>query len=170
MKKYVIIVIAFVVALVGFNVIRYLNLPDGTTLESRKEMVAQLPQGKGWNISVETTVSDFIISGIYSQNEKSGIAVFAPDGEKRYKLQSRTLKDQDRVVIAGAIIDNTWYDIVWFNGAQTAYAEITYTYDGKTREPIRHSSANMEIFVYPAPSDEYTLQAVYYDEAGNKYE
>lgn len=163
-------VIALAIALITVIGMSFVPRPDGITVESREEMLEDLPRGLGWKISTETRVGNNIISGIYSRDNKSGIAVFVPNGDKRYRLLARQWCDSDDIIISNFVIDNEWYDIVWFNGAKTDYAEITYTYDGKMQEPIIHNSKDMEIFVNPAPSNDYSLKVVYYDEYGNTYE
>jgi len=170
MKKALIIFLIIVAVLFAFGAYSYFTIPDGSTLESREKICAEFPRGKDWKISVEREFSDYIISGIYSRDGMSGIAVFEPYGNGKYKLQSREWREQDRIIITGITIDNMWYDIVWFNGAKTDYAEITYTYNGKKQEPIIHNSKGMEIFINPAPSRDYSIDVVYYDSEGNKYE
>ncbi len=150
--------------------ISYYIQPDGSTLESREKICAEFPKGKDWKISVEQNFDDYIISGIYSRDGMSGVAIFEPIGKGKYKLQSREWRKQDEIVISGATFNGVWHDIIWFNGAKTDYAEITYTYDGKKQEPIIHNSKGMEIFIHPQPSNDYTLDVVYYDNEGNKYE
>lgn len=162
------VILAFIV---GFGAIQYFSRPDGSTLESREEICAEFPRGKDWKIAIEQELNDYIISGIYSRNEMSGIAVFKPYGNGKYKLHSREWRDNDRIIITGITVDNLWYDVIWFNGAKTDYAEITYTLDGVKQEPIIHNSKGMEIFIHPAPiNDEYGIDVVYYDNEGNRYE
>ena len=150
--------------------ISYYIQPDGSTLESREKICAKFPKGNDWKISVEHKLDDYIISGIYSRNGMSGIAVFEPYGNGKYKLLSKEWRQQDEIIITGTIIDQQWYSIVWFNGAKTDYAEITFTYDGKKQEPIIHNAKGMEIFIYPAPAKDYSIDVIYYDSEGNKYE
>ena len=150
--------------------ISYYIQPDGSTLESREEICAEFPRGKDWKISVEQNFDDYIISGIYSRDCMSGVAIFEPIGNGKYRLQSREWRKQDEIVISGATFNGVWHDIIWFNGAKTDHAEITYTYDGKKQETIIHNSKGMEIFIHPQPSNDYTFDVVYYDNEGNKYE
>ena len=161
------VILAFIV---GFGAIQYFNRPDGSTLESREKICAEFPRGKDWKIAIEQELNDYIISGIYSRDGMSGIAVFEPYGNGKYKLLSREWREQDEIIITGTIIDQQWYGIVWFNGAETDYAEITYTYDGKKQEPIIHNAKGMEIFINSAPAKDYSIDVVYYDSEGNKYE
>ncbi len=169
-KKTISIFAVIVAFTLFFGAIQYFNRPDGSTLESREEICAEFPRGKDWKISVEQKLDDYIISGIYSRDGMCGVAIFEPWGNGKYKLQSREWRNQDEIVITGATFNGTWHDIIWFNGAKTDYAEITYTYDGKKQEPIIHNSKGMDIFINPAPSDDYTLDVSYYDSEGNKYE
>lgn len=170
MKKSIIVCAVLLAFIVGIGVVQYFNRPDGSTLESREEIVAEFPRGKEWKISVEQKFDDYIISGIYSRDGMSGIAIFEPKDNGKYKLYSREWRDQDEIVITGATFNGVWHDIIWFNGAKTDYAEITYTHDGKVQEPIIHNSKGMEIFINPAPAKDYSIDVVYYDSEGNKYE
>ena len=163
-------IIALSLLLLTFSVISLSNKPDGSTLESREQLLENLPRGFDWKIASETELSRHIVSGIYSRDNKSGIAIFMPNGDKKYRLLARQWRDTDDIIISNFVVDNIWYDIIWFNGAKTDYAEITYTYGGKKQEPIIHNSKGMEIFINPAPSNDYALDVVYYDSEGNKYE
>jgi len=167
MKVYVIVLLVALVAVVGKG---FVAKPDGTTVESREELLETLPRGWDWKISTETKVGNNIISGIYSSDNKSGIAVFVPKGDRGYRLLARQWRDTKDIIISQFVIDSVWYDVIWFNGEKTDHAEIIYTYDGKTQEPIIHNSKEMEIFVNPAPENDYAMKVAYYDEAGNKYE
>lgn len=162
-------VVIMVVMCIGS--ISYYIQPDGSTLESREELLQERSKGKLWLISVEQKIDNYIISGIYSGYDESGLAFFEPKGNGKYKLQTRVFRDNDRIITTSSYIGGQWYDIVWFNGAKTDYAEITYTLDGVKQEPIIHNSKGMEIFIHPAPTnDEYGIDVVYYDSEGNKYE
>jgi len=171
MKKTLIIFLIIVAVIFAFGTYSYFTIPDGSTIESREEQLQEKSKGKLWLISVEQKIDDYIISGIYSGYDESGLAVFEPNGNGKYKLQTRVFRDNDRIITTSSYIGGQWYDIVWFNGAKTDYAEITYTLDGVKQEPIIHNSKGMEIFIHPAPTnDEYGIDVVYYDSEGNKYE
>lgn len=107
---------------------------------------------------------------MYSSDGKSGIAVFEPLDNGKYKMSSREWRENDEIIISGYIIDGRWYDLVWFNGAQTEYAEIIYTIDDVVQDPIIHDTKEMNIFINEAPSKDYRISVVYYDGTGNKYE
>ena len=146
------------------------NVPNGYTIEGREKLLEDLPRGYNWKIATETKLDGHIISGIYSRDRKSGIAVFTPNGKEKYRLLARQWRDSDDIIISNFVINNVWYDVVWFNGAKTNYAEITYTYDGKRHNPIIHNAKNMEIFINPSLASDYALDVIYYDNTGNKYE
>ena len=146
------------------------NKQDGLTIESREKLLESLPRGYGWEIAVETEIDNHIVCGIYSRDNKSGIAVFTPIGDKGYKLIARQWRDSDEIIISNFVVLNKWYDVIWFNGAKTDYAEITYNVNGNVQETVIHNAKDMEIFVNPSPSNSYAINAVYYDEEGNKYE
>ena len=156
MKKAIIVFAILLVFIICIGGIRYYSRPDGSTLQSREEICAEFPRGKDWKIAIEHELNDYIISGIYSSNEMSGIAVFEPYGNGKYKLHSREWRDNDRIIITGITVDNKWYDVIWFNGAKTDYAEITYTLDGIKQEPIIHNLKGMEI--RPAGADVLNAQ------------
>ncbi len=170
-KKTIFIFAVIVAFTLFFGAIQYFNRPDGSTLESREKICAEFPRGKDWKIAIEQELNDYIISGIYSRDGMSGVVVFEPQGNGKYKLQSREWRNQDEIVISGATFNGVWHDIIWFNGAKTDYAEITYNLDGVRQEPIIHNAKGMEIFIHSAPTnDKYGIEVVYYDDAGNKYE
>ena len=148
----------------------YFNKPDGSSIQSREELLENIPKGTEWKIVKETELKNYIISCMYSSDGKSGIAVFEPLGNEKYKMSSREWRESDEIIISGYIIDGTWYDLVWFNGAQTKYAEIIYTIDDVEQEPILHDTNEMDIFINEAPSNDYSIRVIYYDEDGNKYQ
>lgn len=170
MKKKSIIVLCILVVLgVGYSAFQYWSAPTGNTIESREEILRGTPKGTIWNIAVEQEFENYLLCGIYADNGKSGVAVFEPKG-KGYELVSREWRSSsDEIIISGFSIDGDWYDIVWFNGAVTSYAELTYTSEGKTNT-LRFETDENQIICNPCETKDYTLKAVYYDNDGNVYE
>ena len=154
----------------GITVYGCLVRPDGATVESREELLRDISHEKNWQIATERAVEDHIVCGIYSPNEKRGIAVFKPIGGGRYELFSHKTRGQNEIVIAGTVINQTWYDLVWFDGAQTSYAEIICTPEGGEPKTYTHDSRSGDVFVRPVPETDYALSVVYYDADGNRYE
>ena len=60
--------------------------------------------------------------------------------------------------------------LIWFNGAKTEYAEITYTINGQVQDTLRYSTDDMDIISIKNPEKEYSIHVAYYDNDGNKYE
>ena len=167
-KKILICVIVFIAVLAGYNVYRQSSQPDGNTAESREEILNAEAKGREFKIYCEQEIGDYTVSGIYS-NAQDGIAVFEPDGN-RHKLILKELRRKNDIIITGCIMDGKWYNIVWFNGAETNYAELIYTIDGVENEPIVYDVSNREIICSEKPEKDYTLTVKYYDSDGNVYE
>lgn len=146
-------------------------LPKGNTVESREELLNNaIPKGNNWTISKEIEIDNYIISCAYSANGKSTIAVFAPTSNGRYKLSTSTNRENEDIIIGGTIINGEWYDLIWFNGAQTEYAEIIYTINGVRKEPLKYDTTNMDLIYIKNPEKEYSIGVCYYDSKGNRYE
>ena len=95
---------------------------------------------------------------------------FEPVGNGNYRFMTSTNRNNDEIIISGAVINGKWYDLVWFHGAKTEYAEITYTISGQRQNPLRFSTEDMDILYQEQPAKEYSMQVVYYDRDGKKYE
>lgn len=169
-KKTGIVFAILIILIVAYSAWNYFGKPDGSTVQSREELLENIPKGTDWKIAKETEFQNHIISGMYSSDGKSGIAVFEPLDNGTYKMSSREWRENDEVIISGYIIDGTWYNLVWFNGAQTEYAEIIYTIDGEEQEPIVCDTKDMDVLVNESPAKDYSMSVVYYDENGNAYE
>ena len=142
--------------------------PDGATVESREALLAAaLPAGHGWNLASELELEGYLIGGAVDESGQSALAVFEQEGEGYAFRQAASFGgDVARDTVR---IGETWYNIAWFGGAATEYAEITYTVDGVTLEPCRYETEDMPVLCHPAPADRYGISVVYYDRAGNRY-
>lgn len=146
-------------------------LPKGNTVESREGLLdTAIPEGSNWTISKEIEVDNYIVSGAYSANGKSTIAVFVPTPNGKYKFSTSTNRENKDIIVGGAIINGEWYDLIWFNGAQTEYAEIIYTVNNVRKEPLKYDTTNMDLICIKNPEKEYSVGACYYDRKGNRYE
>ena len=168
-KKVFIILIVVLLALLGYGACRYFLQPDGSTVESREKILEGTPKGIEWNISQEQEFKNYLLCGIYSEN-KSGIAVFEAIGNGKYKLASIEWRNTDEIVISGFSVDGEWYDLIWFNGAKTDYAEIFYEVSGENKEPVIFDVSDMKIICTKAPGKDYTMSVRYYDNNGDMYE
>ena len=166
---YLVMGILFII-MIGIPILKYCLRPDGSTMESREEMLKDIPKGTNWKISTERLLDGDLITGIVSDNGKAGIAVFEPRGNGKYKLQTSYHRNQDEIIIGGVIIEEEWYDLIWFNGTQTERAEVTYTVTNEASQSTVYLSDNDAIICSLAPFKEYTLHITYYDSEGNKYE
>lgn len=146
-----------------------INIQDGITIESREEMLKGEGKGKDWQIATELTTDDYIISGVYSKNGRAGIAIYERNG-KKYNLKTHTFRDKDEIIFEQIRIDGVWYDLIWFAGAETLYAEITYSVKGNIVESLKTQTTDMQIIYNTSPADEYEIKVVYYDKDGNIYE
>lgn len=169
MKKWIAFGVLIILFL-AYSTRNYFGQPDGSTVRSREELLENILKGADWKIAKETKFKNHIISGMYSSDGKSGIVVFEPRDNGTYKMSSREWRENDEVVISGYSMDGTWYDLVWFHGGQTEYAEIIYSFDGEEQEPMVYDTRNMDVLVHEAPAKDYSMRVVYYDENGNAYE
>ena len=56
----------------------YFNKPDGSSVQSREELLENIPKGTEWKIVKETELKNYIISCMYSSDGKS---VFSGNNE-----------------------------------------------------------------------------------------
>ena len=98
------------------------------------------------------------------------LAIFEPTGNGDYKFSTSTNRNSDEIIVGGVAINGEWYDLIWFNGAKTEYAEITYTINGQVQDTLRYNTDDMDIISIKNPEKEYSIHVAYYDNDGNKYE
>ena len=171
MKKKKLLISGVVVLTLFFcGIYIFLSKPDGTTIESRKDLISKNMNGQIWNISTETEIDGYIISATYGDNQKSGIAIFKPTKNGKYKFQSHFWNDNDTIILTTLITEKNSYNLVWFNGALTSYAEITYTSNGQFLETKKFNTEGKPILYNISPKDEYEIKIRYYDENGTVYE
>lgn len=167
-KKCFIFIVIIILVVFAYTAYLYYLPPNGSTVESREKILGGTPEEIEWNIAQEQTVDEYILSSICSDG-KSGVAVFEPVGNAKYKLVSSEWRNTGDIVISGVWIDDEWYDIVWFNGAVTSYAELTYTVNGEKGSPLVFDTDDMKIICAKAPAKKYSLEVQYYDNDGNVY-
>ena len=64
---YLVMGILFII-MIGIPILKYCLRPDGSTMESREEMLKGLPKGTNWKISTERLLDGYLITGIVSDN------------------------------------------------------------------------------------------------------
>ena len=170
-KMYLKYVLILLVCIVGVVICFFYSLTKGDTIESREALLDDaISRGKDWTIANEIKIDDYIISSAYSTNGKSTIAVFEPISNGKYKFSTSTNRENTDIIVGGTIINGEWYDLVWFNGAQTEYAEIIYTVNGVKKEPLKYDTTNRNIICIRNPAKDYSIAVCYYDSEGNRYE
>lgn len=172
MKKRLLLgVVIVVICFVCIFAFQFFFVPSGNTIESRENMLNHsISKGKEWSIAKEIKIEDYIISAAFSTDHKVTLAVFQPASNGGYRFSTSINRNEDEVIIGGAAINGSWYDLIWFNGARTEYAEIIYTIDRKKQDTLRYDTTDMDIICKKNPEKEYTIDVFYYDKNGKKYE
>jgi len=170
-KKVWPIFLAVMICAAALLVYFFCAAPKGDSVESREELLnREISKGGDWTIAKELELDGYIISGAYSADNKAALAIFEPTGNGNYRFSTSTNRDGEEIVIGGAAINGKWYDLIWFNGAKTEYAEITYIIDGQEQETLRYDTEDMDIICCEKPEKDYSIHAAYYAADGNKYE
>ena len=170
-KKHLLYMLMPIVCIIGAFIYFSNVQPKGDTIESREKLLDNaIPIGNNWTISKEHKIDDYIISCAYSVDGKSTIAVFEPTTNGKYKFSTSTNRDNKNIIIGGTIINGKWYDLFWFNGVQTEYAEIVYTVKGVRKEALKYDTTNMDLICIKNTEKDYSIDVCYYDSDGNRYE
>ena len=144
--------------------------PVGNTVESRQaQLNKSIAKGESWTIVKELTVEDTIISAASSSDGKAALAIFEPVSNRGYQFVSSTNRNQNEIIISGASIQGNWYDLIWFDGAQTDHAQIIYTINDTPQKPLLFDTNDMDIICIQNKEKEYNLSVTYYDQDGNAY-
>lgn len=161
----VVIAMVMLLALAGCG-----NSGSGATQEEREELLHDniVPESN-WNIVAETEIEGHLTSAIDGTNHKSGLAAFESTGNNGYEFKSAKTANMDQVIFDEAFLGKNHYDLIWFDGVQTEYAEVIYTIDGKQQDALRFDTTDMDIIVNPSPAKEYSIQVIYFDADGNTY-
>lgn len=164
------LVLVILICVTGI-LVYFVSLPKGNTVESREDLLDDAIRGESeWEIVKEIKIDDYIISCGYSENNKATIAVFVPTTNGRYKFLTSTNRHNKEIIIGGVNINNDWYDLIWFNGAQTEYAEVIYTINNEEEKTIKYDTRNMDLISIKNNEQSYKLDVCYYDKEGNRYE
>ena len=142
MKKQLLL---FIPAIIIFALLYFwYSSPKGNTIESRESILdAAISNSEGWTIAKEIEIDGYIISAAYSADHKSTLAIFEPAGNGTYQFKTSTTRDSKEIIIGGASINGIWYDLIWFDGAKTEYAEVTYTVGGQTQNTLKYNTNNL---------------------------
>ena len=170
-KKTRVLLLLAALVVVGCLIVYFDGLV-GNTVESRELRLRQI-EGLGESVTIgqELELAGYIVSGYTTAGIRPyGLAVFKPAGVGRYRLQSRSSAYSNQIIEISTRIDETHYSFFWANKADLAYAEITYTMDGKAGETIRLDATDNRIVVAEAPAEKsYGAEFYFYDQNGNRY-
>ena len=170
-KKFLLCGVVLVVCIFAAFIYYVQSVPSGNTLESREELLDDaVSKGEGWTIVKEIKIDDCIVSAAYSTDYKATIAIFRSTSNGNYKFSTSLNRSNNDIIIGGAMINGQWYDLIWYNGAQTKYAEITYSISGKEDKILKYDTSDGGIIYIRNNEKEYNLSVCYYDSEGNKYE
>lgn len=170
MKRNYILVIVAILWIVGGLFLKASFEEKGDTIESREALLNEAnTRGKDWTIYNETMMDQYLICTAYSTDNLSTIAVFK-ETKNGYKFSTATNRDSDEIIIGGAVINGEWYDFIWFNGAKTEQAKITYTFNGTKQEPLVYQTETMPLICIKTAEKDYSIHVAYYDSEGNIYE
>lgn len=162
---------AAIICVVGILIYGLCSVPLGNTPESREKILeSEISKGSGWTIAKEIEIDGYIVSAAYSTNGKVTLAVFEPIRNGKYEFKTYTCRDRDEIIIGGFTINGQWYDLIWFNGAQTEYAEVTYTGNSQIQDTLKYDTTAMDIISINNSAKSYTISVAYFDSDGNKYE
>lgn len=170
-KKIIIALVTAILCIAGIYIYNLCRLPAGDTAESREEILnASVQKGSDWSIVRETEIDSYIISTACSSDNMALLAIFEPKSDKGYSFVNSTCSSARQIIIENTVIKGKQYNLIWFSGAPTEYAKVTYTEDGKKPLKLKFDTKNMDIICYHYPSDAYSMNVCYYDSDGNKYE
>lgn len=169
LKRKQIIIISSIVVLLAVGLILIFSKNNCSSIKKRESRLKGL-NGSNWQISQEVMIEDTIVSAIYSEN-LDGIAVFLPDGGKKYKYQSSAYIEKGNIVDWKLLNGEDIYHIFWLNKPNLNHAEIIFTVDGIQREPIFIRADSLKPIYIKAPEhkESYSFEIVYYDSKGKEY-
>lgn len=161
------------IAVIGLLISYFINQSklNGSTLESRELRLREISNlGEITTINQEITIDGYIISGYTTNNNRYGLAVFAPAGNGKYDFQTNINRQNDELIFLDYTINTKFYTLVWANKADLDYSEITYTIKGKTGETIKLDAKNNKIIYTEAPSNDFSVKYRFIDKNGKIYE
>lgn len=171
-KRYIIpiiVVVALIALLIELFVVQ--SKLDGSSLESRELRLNKLSKlSDNAHIASEIKIDNYIISGYTCLNNEYGLAIFEPQNDGKYKFQTNYLRKNDEIIVGHTIVNQINYNLFWANEADLDYAEITYTAQGKAPKTVKLDATNNKILYYESPYKDYTVEVIFFDIHGNRYE
>ena len=94
MKKWLLIISATVICVAAAFLYFFSLTPKGDTITSRESILnTAISKGNEWTIAKELELGGYIVSGAYSTDNKSTLAIFEPTGNGDYKFSIDPLVD-----------------------------------------------------------------------------
>lgn len=144
------------------------------TVEDREKMLAEVlsqSAGQCWSIATESEVDGYLVSGAYDNQGCAAIAVFEPGKWGGYHLQGTVWQGKEQIITDTILLNGEHYHLIWFPGAQTEYAEITYAVGAQKPQTMRFDTSDGGVICTQIEADDhYNMKVAYYDSEGNRYE
>ena len=172
-KKYIIPSVIILCIVVFFFVFMSQNKNDCDTLEAREKRISEVSSlEEGANIDHEKFINDdeYIISGYNTNGNRHGLAIFGQRDDGTYQFESTVSGTNNEILSTTRTIGTENFNFFWANKANLDYAEITYTVDGIAEEIITINAQNNEIIYTKAPAKDYSVECVFIDNDGTRYE
>ena len=172
-KKYIIPSVIILCIVVFFFVFMSQNKNDCDTLEAREKRISEVSSlEEGANIDHEKFINDgeYIISGYNTNGNRHGLAIFGQRDDGTYQFESNVSGPNNEILSTTRTIGTEYFNFFWANKANLDYAEITYTVDGIAEEIITINAQNNEIIYTKAPAKDYSVECVFIDNDGTRYE
>ena len=109
MKKWLLIISATVICVAAAFLYFFSLTPKGDTITSRESILnTAISKGNEWTIAKELELGGYIVSGAYSADNKSTLAIFEPTGNGDYKFSTSTNRNSDEIIVGGVAINGEW--------------------------------------------------------------
>ena len=135
MKKWLLIISATVICVAAAFLYFFSLTPKGDTITSRESILnTAISKGNEWTIAKELELGGYIVSGAYSADNKSTLAIFEPTGNGDYKFSTSTNRNSDEIIVGGVAINGEWYDLITEAQAQEILQDVPtpfHVYDEK---------------------------------------
>ena len=107
MKKWLLIISATVICVAAAFLYFFSLTPKGDTITSRESILnTAISKGNEWTIAKELELGGYIVSGAYSTDNKSTLAIFEPTGNGDYKFSTSTNRNSDEIIVGGVATEN----------------------------------------------------------------
>lgn len=160
----------FIVGIIGWSLYITYGGPDGRTIESREELIAEYRKTRDekWNIVEELKAEGCIISELRNEKGNNAVAVFEPAEGERYKVQSWYDGGDRDILYFHFRADSLWYiGALYKGGSKPERAEFTYTIDGADGEESVEKDFDIAgspiIYIKFPEETSFSYHAVFYD-------